>query len=248
MVGETDKDGGYIVSEMAYTIEDYAATVYDKLGLDRSEQLRDVRSAQPAQSRLHLDVGVDPGLQPAEELHDRRVAEDHRGVRLLAGQHEARLVDRDALGRGVAREAHGARPGAAVVRGRLDPGQPGRRDVLVVQRVVHPANAVALDVDRSQQDVLEMTDRFGAGDQRQLIGLRLGHLGVAVGDLCRPERDLRYGQQLGQPGHLHVELAALAGEPALGGQEPRHQFANAVLGTHRPPPSAADCGGSPCAS
>ena len=40
VIGETDKDGGYIVSEMAYTIEDYAATVYDKLGLDRSEPLR----------------------------------------------------------------------------------------------------------------------------------------------------------------------------------------------------------------
>jgi Protein of unknown function (DUF1501) len=40
VVGETDKDGGYIVSEMAYTIEDYAATVYEKLGLERSEPLR----------------------------------------------------------------------------------------------------------------------------------------------------------------------------------------------------------------
>ena len=40
VIGETDKDGGYIVSEMAYTIEDYAATVYEKLGLDRSEPLR----------------------------------------------------------------------------------------------------------------------------------------------------------------------------------------------------------------
>jgi hypothetical protein len=40
VIGETDKDGGYIVSEMAYTIEDYAATVYEKLGLDRSEPLK----------------------------------------------------------------------------------------------------------------------------------------------------------------------------------------------------------------
>jgi hypothetical protein len=40
VVGETDKDGGYIVSEMAYTIEDYAATIYDKLGLDRTEPLK----------------------------------------------------------------------------------------------------------------------------------------------------------------------------------------------------------------
>ena len=39
VVGQTDKDGGYITSEMAYTIEDYAASVYDKLGLDRSVPL-----------------------------------------------------------------------------------------------------------------------------------------------------------------------------------------------------------------
>jgi len=40
VVGETDKDGGYIVSDTGYTIEDYAATVYEKLGLDRAEPLR----------------------------------------------------------------------------------------------------------------------------------------------------------------------------------------------------------------
>lgn len=36
VVGETDQDGGYIVSDRAYTIEDYAATLYEKLGVDRS--------------------------------------------------------------------------------------------------------------------------------------------------------------------------------------------------------------------
>ena len=40
VVGETDKDGGYIVSDMAYTIEDYAATIYEKLGYDREKPLR----------------------------------------------------------------------------------------------------------------------------------------------------------------------------------------------------------------
>jgi uncharacterized protein (DUF1501 family) len=50
VVGETDKDGGYIISEMAYTIEDYAATVYDKVGYDREkpQHTSDGRPIYPA--------------------------------------------------------------------------------------------------------------------------------------------------------------------------------------------------------
>jgi hypothetical protein len=39
VVGATDRDGGYITSSMAYTLEDYAATLYEKLGIDRSQPL-----------------------------------------------------------------------------------------------------------------------------------------------------------------------------------------------------------------
>lgn len=39
VVGSTDSDGGYITSSTAYTIEDYAATVYEKLGIDRARPL-----------------------------------------------------------------------------------------------------------------------------------------------------------------------------------------------------------------
>ena len=39
IIGGTDKDGGYITSSMAYTIEDYAATIYEKLGIDRDEPI-----------------------------------------------------------------------------------------------------------------------------------------------------------------------------------------------------------------
>lgn len=39
VVGETDKEGGYVVSPNAYTIEDYAATIYEKLGIDREKPL-----------------------------------------------------------------------------------------------------------------------------------------------------------------------------------------------------------------
>lgn len=39
VVGATDRDGGYITSSSAYLIDDYAATVYEKLGLDRSRPI-----------------------------------------------------------------------------------------------------------------------------------------------------------------------------------------------------------------
>jgi len=39
VVGETDREGGYIVSSKAYTIEDYAVTLYEKLGIDTSKPL-----------------------------------------------------------------------------------------------------------------------------------------------------------------------------------------------------------------
>ena len=39
VIGSTDREGGYITSSMAYTIEDYAATIYEKLGIDRTKPL-----------------------------------------------------------------------------------------------------------------------------------------------------------------------------------------------------------------
>lgn len=39
IVGETDPDGSYVISPMAYTIEDYAATVFTKLGIDINEPI-----------------------------------------------------------------------------------------------------------------------------------------------------------------------------------------------------------------
>ena len=40
VIGSTDKDGGTITSSQAYTIEDYAATIYEKLGIDRTKPLK----------------------------------------------------------------------------------------------------------------------------------------------------------------------------------------------------------------
>lgn len=38
VIGQTDREGGYVVSQ-AYTPEDYATTIYEKLGVDRSKPL-----------------------------------------------------------------------------------------------------------------------------------------------------------------------------------------------------------------
>ena len=38
-IGSTDRDGGFITSPMAYTLEDYAATIYEKLGVDRRKPI-----------------------------------------------------------------------------------------------------------------------------------------------------------------------------------------------------------------
>ena len=37
-IGRSDKDGGY-VADQPHTPEDYAATIYEKLGIDRSRPL-----------------------------------------------------------------------------------------------------------------------------------------------------------------------------------------------------------------
>lgn len=39
VVGSTDREGGYINSATAYTLEDYAATIYAKLGIDRTKPI-----------------------------------------------------------------------------------------------------------------------------------------------------------------------------------------------------------------
>lgn len=39
IVGETDSDGAYVTSPMAYTVEDYGASVFAKLGIDTTEPI-----------------------------------------------------------------------------------------------------------------------------------------------------------------------------------------------------------------
>ncbi|MEI6540797.1 MAG: DUF1501 domain-containing protein, partial [Planctomycetota bacterium] len=38
-IGSTDREGGFITSSVAYTLDDYAATIYEKLGIDRTQPL-----------------------------------------------------------------------------------------------------------------------------------------------------------------------------------------------------------------
>ena len=39
VIGSTDREGGFITSSVAYTLDDYAATIYEKLGIDRTQPL-----------------------------------------------------------------------------------------------------------------------------------------------------------------------------------------------------------------
>src|SRR5581483_8677777 len=39
VIGETDADGAYVTSSSAFTIDDYAATIYEKLGIDRHQPI-----------------------------------------------------------------------------------------------------------------------------------------------------------------------------------------------------------------
>jgi hypothetical protein len=39
VIGQTDVDGAYVTSPMAYTVEDYGATVFAKLGIDTAEPI-----------------------------------------------------------------------------------------------------------------------------------------------------------------------------------------------------------------
>ncbi|MFO0821668.1 MAG: DUF1501 domain-containing protein [Gemmataceae bacterium] len=45
-VGETDREGGYITSSRAYTIEDYAVTLYEKLASTRRNRCTPPRGAR----------------------------------------------------------------------------------------------------------------------------------------------------------------------------------------------------------
>ena len=66
------------------------------LDVSRAEQLRDVARTVFGQRDADLDVGIDAWLQAPEHLQDRDVAVHERGVRLLAGEHEAGLIGRAA--------------------------------------------------------------------------------------------------------------------------------------------------------
>ena len=47
IVGSTDKEGGYITSSFAFTLDDYAATIYKKLAIDRQKHTLYTKANRP---------------------------------------------------------------------------------------------------------------------------------------------------------------------------------------------------------
>ena len=77
VVGATDREGGYITSSKAYTIEDYAATIYEKLGIDRTQPIH-----TPAGRPIHRRQGrqADPRTVLNDPGGSPRTAECRRPV------------------------------------------------------------------------------------------------------------------------------------------------------------------------
>ena len=115
--------------------------------LERPEQPGHVRIARAAEHPVQLDVGVDAGIDPSEDLEDGLFFEDHAGVALLGTQHPRRHAERQRDARLLGEDAR-RRPTAdvSISDSRYSAG---RR---VVERVV--AGAVLVGADRRDRAVL----------------------------------------------------------------------------------------------
>jgi hypothetical protein len=187
------------------------------VGLERAEQPRHVRVAAPPEHPVELDVRVDSGGHPAEDLEDRLLAVDHAGVALLGVEDPgvrvvARIGDiRLGLERDVADRAAGGHEGEQPVRG-------GR----VVERVV--AGAVVVGADRG--------DRAELGDRPVVPGHdHLVPLGAAVGVLHVDQHQVEVVVELGRRRLLDrrqragpARVPALLRQPLGEGQ--RHCFSS----------------------
>ncbi|BFO15417.1 hypothetical protein SHKM778_18050 [Streptomyces sp. KM77-8] len=176
------------------------------------------RGSPPGQRQRQLQIGVDPGHDPAQQLQDERISVDDRRIRLLGGHQARHQTGPDLLAR-VPFEAEPADPGLGAQGLQEQFGGPG-----VVQGLV--------DRTSGQRAPGDMTDQRGREPGRQ----RLAHayeqliavarlLGAAVPRLKRlmgadeevVQAELGGGRQQlgrrdqGEPG----DRAALAREPAL---------------------------------
>ena len=134
---------------------------------------------------VDLDVGVDPGRDLAEDLHQRVLAEGDRGVRLLARE-ERRVGVEVELVAGQPVEGQAAGEVGAVAAGLAGGAAKARSHsahrLAVVERVVrvHPAEVRLLPP--AEEGVVEPGLGLGVEGQRHLVDLGAARA-VVVGDL-----------------------------------------------------------------
>jgi hypothetical protein len=162
-----------------------------------------------------LPASVDAGCHAPEHLHQRGLAEDDRGVALLAAEQRRARVEVE-LGRSDGREADrvGVEPGP-------EPLQVDRRRRMVVQGVVAPHVAELVVDEPPDEGVLERLLLLGVVRRRHLVDVGAGAVGVRqLGEL-----DGDPGALVGGPvgrseedpaGGGHLEGPPLAAEPARG--------------------------------
>ncbi len=189
-----------------------------------AQQCGDVRVPGRPQRGVDLDVRVEPGLHAAEELHDRLLAVDQRGVALLGGDDVTGQTRGDLrpLGRDEAQRPHR--------RGLDQVVQPRSSGVPVPHGVVGVALPVGVrhGPDQGRRQFL---DGMLVPRHRHEVGV-----GAAVGVLDRHPVDRQDRVRLVEEETLLADVgpvAALAPEPAL----LRHPLAEQLgQGVHRVPP------------
>ncbi len=212
--------------------------------LDRAEIGRNVGEARlVGEEACHLDLGLRPGAKAAVDLHDHRVAEDHRDVALLDRHRPRRPGTIEGLRLGIAEKSD------APAIGRLDLRAVAHRRK---QRLHHLRIENAVDQPADPWAAPQSGDRVGergrteddvllapACRERQEIALRL----VVETDVADGEPALPVGQLAEQPQLRRPDAAVLGGEPALELEEFRQalllELAALAPGKRRADPAVA---------
>jgi hypothetical protein len=181
----------------------------ERIAYDRALRLGDVLAAHAGQRPVDLQVRVDAGGEPAEDLHHVPVAEDHRRVGLLADQHPP---GQPGLEGRLRREADAVHLGALGGQVEQPAGQLG-----VVQRVV----GEVLAADRAEHHVVQPFRHLLAQPDQHLVPVPATASGRHLDDEV-PARGVVRAERRGFDHLDRLDRPPLPGEPALLG-EPRGQ-------------------------
>ncbi len=188
-------------------------------GLQPAEQRGDVLALALGQCAVDDHVGVASRRDLAEDLHQRVVAECHRGVALLPGEQRRVGVGVEVVtGQPDEPEIADVRRPARGVAGTLEGCEPARGGLAVVHGVVRVHDAEVLVVPRAHVCVGQPLLLVGVVGKRHLVLVGAARR-VVVRECHQLDADLRARVRLGgqhpEAAHVdHTEVAALAAEPA----------------------------------